>query len=70
MNKMINESTTDRIIRVVAGLILLALSIGGVVTGTFGTVLIVLGAILVLTGTIGFCPLYAMLRIRTNHGQN
>ena len=66
MNKMINESTTDRIIRVVAGLILLALSLFGVVTGTFGTVLIVLGAILVLTGAIGFCPLYAMLRIRTN----
>lgn len=67
MNKMINESTTDRIIRVVAGLILAALSLGGVVTGTFGTVLIVLGAVLLLTGVTGFCPLYALLRIHTNH---
>ena len=67
MNKMINESTTDRIIRVVAGLILLALSLFGVVTGGFGTVLIVIGAILLITGVVGFCPLYALLRIRTNH---
>ncbi len=67
MNKMVNESSLDRIIRVVAGLLLLALSLLGVVTGALGTVLLVIGAILLITGVVGFCPLYALLRIRTNH---
>lgn len=65
MNKMVNESNIDRIIRVVAGIILLTLSFGGVVTGALATVLIVVGAVLLLTGLTGFCALYALLGIRT-----
>ena len=61
-----NESTIDRIIRVVLGVLLLVLSLAGVVTGTWGIVLIVLGAILLVTGLVGFCPLYALLKIKTN----
>jgi len=36
-----------------------------VVTGGFGVVLIVLGAISLLTGVVGFCPLYSLLKINT-----
>jgi hypothetical protein len=61
-----NESGMDRLIRVVLGIVLLALSFGGVVSGGWGIVLIILGAIALVTGVVGFCPLYALLKFRTN----
>ena len=61
-----NESMLDRIIRVIAGIALLALYFTGTVTGAVGIILIVLGAVLLLTGLVGFCPLYALLKINTN----
>lgn len=62
----INESTIDRGIRIVVGLLLLVLGFGGYVTGTAGTVLKVLGFIPLLTGLIGFCPLYTLFKFKTN----
>jgi len=61
-----NESGFGRLIRVVLGIVLLALNFGGVVTGGLGIVVLVLGAVALLTGIVGFCPLYATLKIRTN----
>jgi hypothetical protein len=61
-----NESMVDRIIRGVAGLVLLAFYFSNTVTGTLGIVLAVVGAIALLTGLIGFCPLYSLLKIQTN----
>lgn len=60
-----NESGIDRIIRVVLGIVLIALNLGGVVTGGWGLALLVVGVIALLTGVIGFCPLYALLKIST-----
>jgi len=64
--KFMNESMLDRGIRVVIGLALLALGWGGIVTGTLGTIFKFLGFVPVLTGLIGFCPLYALFKFRTN----
>jgi hypothetical protein len=61
-----NESVLDRIIRVIVGIVFLALYFTGVVTGVVGIILIALGAILLLTGAIGFCPLYTLFKINTN----
>ncbi len=61
-----NESNLDRIIRVVLGIILLALVFTSVVTGFLGIVFIVLGALALLTGVVGVCPLYLALKIHTN----
>ncbi|MCE5208598.1 MAG: DUF2892 domain-containing protein [Chloroflexi bacterium] len=61
-----NESGLDRIIRVIVGIVLLALYFTGAVTGGLGILFIVLGAVLLLTGIVGFCPLYALLKIKTN----
>jgi len=61
-----NESMVDRIIRGVLGLVLLALYFSNTVTGTLGIVLVVVGAIALLTGLVGFCPLYSLLKIHTN----
>lgn len=62
----VNESTVDRIIRVAAGVLLLALSWGGVVTGTLGTIFKFLGFVPLLTGLVGWCPAYTLFKFRTN----
>jgi len=61
-----NESGLDRIIRVMVGIVLLALYFTGSVTGGVGIVFIVLGAVALLTGVVGFCPLYTLLKFSTN----
>ncbi len=61
-----NESSLDRIIRVLLGIVLLALNVAGVVTGTLGTIFIIVGVLALFTGALGVCPLYALLKIRTN----
>lgn len=59
-----NESNADRMIRVALGLIL---AIAGVAAGgAFAVIGLVLGAILLITGTVGFCPIYRVLGITTN----
>lgn len=60
----LNESNIDRIIRAVAGVILLYLGFG-VLSGGLGIVADVVGAVLLLTGAVGFCPLYALLKLST-----
>jgi hypothetical protein len=60
-----NESTADRIIRLVAGVILGALALTGTVTEPVSYVALVVAAVLIVTAAIGFCPLYALLRIGT-----
>ena len=62
----INEANWDRIARVALGVGLLYLGFGGVVTGGWGTALKIIGFIPLLTGLVGWCPLYAAFRFRTN----
>lgn len=61
----INEGSADRVIRVVLGIVLLALYFMGTVTGTLGWVALVVGVIALATGAVGFCPLYAVLGLST-----
>ena len=61
----VNEATWDRVLRVVAGLVLLYLGWAGVVDGTLGTVFKVLGFLPLVTGLVGFCPAYALFGIST-----
>lgn len=60
-----NESNTDRIIRAVLGIALLVVGFGGVISGTLGLVFKIVGLLLLLTGAVGFCPIYALLRFQT-----
>ena len=62
----VNELSVDRIIRGVVGIALLASALGGIVTGGLGVFLMVIGAVLLLTGVVGFCPLYRLFKFRTN----
>ncbi|MCA9838028.1 MAG: DUF2892 domain-containing protein [Trueperaceae bacterium] len=61
----LNEGKLDRIIRFVLGLLLIVLWPFGFTQGTFAVVLAVVGAVLVATSLAGFCPLYAVLGIKT-----
>lgn len=61
----VNEAGWDRILRVVLGIVLLYLGWGGVVTGGWGTALKVIGFIPLITGLVGWCPLYSIFRFRT-----
>jgi hypothetical protein len=60
-----NEGTVDRIIRVVLGIVLLALGLFGVVSGVLAYVFYALAVVLIVTGIAGFCPLYALLKLST-----
>jgi len=55
-----NEGLTDRLIRVIVGLFLLALAFVGPQT-PWGF----LGVVPLVTGLVGFCPLYRLMGINT-----
>jgi hypothetical protein len=61
-----NESNIDRMIRVALGILLLALGWTNIIPGTLGVVFRYLGFLPLITGLLGFCPAYALLKIRTN----
>jgi len=63
-----NMSNIDRIIRLVLAALFGYLYFGGIVTGTFGIVLLVLGAVFLVTAVIAFCPLYAPFKFSTYKG--
>ena len=63
--KLMNEAGWDRIIRVVGGILLLALGFGGIAVGTLGWVFKIIGILLLVTGLVGYCPVYALIKIRT-----
>ena len=57
---MVNEGTLDRVIRVVAGLAILSLTVVGP-RSLWGLI----GLVPLATGVLGWCPLYSVLGIRT-----
>jgi hypothetical protein len=57
---MINEGTLDRTVRIVLGLAIISLAFVGP-----RTPIGYLGAIPVLTGLLGFCPLYRVIGLNT-----
>ena len=61
----INESPIDRGIRIVLGIALLAAAGAGLIAAPIVYVTSVVGAVALVTGIVGFCPLYAILRLST-----
>jgi hypothetical protein len=61
--RWVNEGTTDRVVRVVLGLVLGY--VGWSLHGPWSIVLYVLGALSFLTGLSGVCLVYRLLGIRT-----
>ncbi len=63
-----NEASIDRVIRIVLGLALLAAAVAGAVAAPWIYLAWLVGAIALVTGAVGFCPLYAVLRVSTRSG--
>ncbi len=63
----INEANWDRVVRVALGLVLLYLGWGGVAAGSLGIALKIIGFVPLLTGLVGWCPLYALFKFNTKH---
>jgi len=63
-----NMSDLDRIIRVVIAAVFAYLYFGGIVSGAFGIVLLVVAAVFLLTSVVAFCPLYELLKLKTYKG--
>ncbi len=57
--------STDRGIRIALAVVFALLYFSGLVTGTIGLVLVILGGIFLLTSLVSFCPLYAIFGIKT-----
>ena len=64
----VNEAGWERIARVVAGVALFV--IGLAVGGGWGTFLAVFAFVPLLTGLVGWCPLYSLPHIRTNRDRS
>lgn len=59
----------DKAIRLSAGVALIAVALFIPMSGVLKAVLLIFGAINVLTGLFGVCPLYSLLGISTNKRQ-
>lgn len=55
-----NVGNPDKVIRIILAIVMLALYFTNVVTGTWGIVLLVAAAIMVLTSLMSSCPLYSI----------
>lgn len=60
-----NMGNADRVIRVILAIVFAVLYFTGTVTGTWGTVLVVLGGVFLATSVISFCPLYTLVGVNT-----
>lgn len=64
MNKFQNVGATDRIIRIILGVILFVISLNAT-TGSIQIIITAASVILLLTGISGFCAIYKILNIKT-----
>ena len=60
-----NMGSTDRIVRILLAVAIGVLYFTNILSGTLGFVLLVLGAVFLLTSFVRFCPLYAPFGLST-----
>ena len=62
---VVNEAGWERVARIVLGVALLFVGFG-VMDGTAGAIVAIVGFVPLLTGLSGWCPLYSLFGFRTN----
>ena len=64
----LNVGGWDRALRILVGLLLLVGKLAGLqaLAGTAGTVLAIVGLVLLFSGVVGSCPLYSLSGLSTN----
>lgn len=60
-----NMGSADRIVRLLAAVIIAVLYYGGYISGTLGIVLLVVAVVFALTSFVSFCPAYLPFGINT-----
>lgn len=60
-----NVGTTDKWIRIIIALIIVALYFANVISGTLAIVLLIVAGMFIITGFVGFCGLYTLFGINT-----
>jgi len=60
-----NMGSTDKIIRILAAVLIAVLYFTNQITGTTAIILLVLAGVFILTSLISFCPLYLPFGIST-----
>lgn len=68
LKEISNLAPWDRIVRVAAGLAMLYLGWSDFVDGLGAIALVVFAWVPLLTGVLGWCPIYAILGISSNKG--
>jgi hypothetical protein len=60
-----NVGSVDRTVRWIVGVVLILLGVFGVLKGTAAIIGYVVAAIALITGTMSYCPLWAVCKINT-----
>ena len=60
-----NMGNADRLLRISLAVLFAVLYFTKTVEGTFGIILLILGAVFLLTSFLSFCPLYTLIGINT-----
>jgi hypothetical protein len=66
----VNTGTADRMIRLFVGIGIVGLAWFGPLAGAWTLVAWLVGAVLILTAALGYCPLYALLGIDTHRHEH
>lgn len=62
--------TIDRTVRSVIALAFAILYFTGIVPELIGLILLIISAVFILTSYLGFCPVYALFRLKTRSKQS
>jgi predicted PurR-regulated permease PerM len=63
-----NEASWDRIVRVILGIVLIYLGFSSAIEGGLGVFIGIIGFIPLITGIVGWCPIYAIFKTGTKKG--
>jgi len=61
----LNMGTVDRILRILLALVVFVLYYTHRISGTLALILGIFAVIFVITGLVGFCPLYTLFKFST-----
>jgi hypothetical protein len=65
-----NLGSTDKIVRIIVAIVIAILFFTNIITGVLGIVLLILAGVFVATSLVSFCPIYALMGLRTNKVKN
>ncbi len=61
-----NMGTADKVVRILAAIVIAGLYFANVISGTVAIILLILAGIFIITSFISFCPLYWPFGISTS----